>query len=87
MSWSWDLIDGTGIEDQSLVLGTRYQETCVAIADVTLSDGEALRLPNSEELSDHATRSIFRWLRVSGWPRAEQSIYCDSWTASDSEGF
>lgn len=86
MCWSWDLIDGTSTEDQGFMLATQYQETCAATAVASLSDVETFRLPKSQELSERATRSIFRWLRVSGWLHAEQSIYRHSWIASDSEG-
>lgn len=43
MSWSWDLIDGTSIENQGFMLGTQHQEINVATADKSLSI-EALRL-------------------------------------------
>lgn len=34
-------------------------------------------------LSKSATRSIFGWLRVSGWSEVEQEIYCHSWFVSE----
>lgn len=85
--WSWDLIDGLSLEDQGFTLGTQYEETCLAPTDIMLSDLAKSRLPKSEYLSERATRSIFGWLRVSGWPQAEQRIYRHSWIASESEEF
>jgi hypothetical protein len=33
----------------------------------------------SEALSEMATRSIFGWLRVTGYPQSERDIYRQSW--------
>ncbi|CAD6444267.1 8b13afad-1427-4a10-b3bc-d4cea8009edc [Sclerotinia trifoliorum] len=44
-------------------------------------DGEL----KSELLSELATRSIFEWLRVTGYPRCEQDIYRHSWIDLDLE--
>jgi hypothetical protein len=34
---------------------------------------------SSEELSEHATRSIFSWLRAGGYPACEKEIYEHPW--------
>ncbi|MCJ1345861.1 hypothetical protein MMC31_004070 [Peltigera leucophlebia] len=86
MGWAWDLIDGPSLENQGFMIGTQDQETCAATTNVLLPDSEEFWLPKSEELSEYATRSIFHWLRVSGWPQAEQNIYSHSWIVSESEG-
>lgn len=36
-----------------------------------------------EMLSENATRSIFGWLRNSGWPKGEEEIRCHSWIGFD----
>ncbi|KAH6706382.1 hypothetical protein BKA61DRAFT_635617 [Leptodontidium sp. MPI-SDFR-AT-0119] len=37
------------------------------------------RILKDEMLSENATRSIYGWLRNSGWPKGEKEIYCHSW--------
>lgn len=39
------------------MLGTQYEETCVAPTEVILPDIGEFRLPKSEDLSEHATRA------------------------------
>lgn len=80
VSWSWDLIDSTGLEDWGFITDSEYKETPPAVVDAVSPDFQN-RLPKSEMLSESATHSIFSWLRVSGWPESEREIYCHSWFA------
>lgn len=81
MSWSWDLIDGTSIENQGFMLSMQHQEINVATADISLSI-EALRL----DCRSTRCAACFAGYKFRAGPQAEQSISCHSWIASDLEG-
>ncbi|EDO01062.1 hypothetical protein SS1G_03536 [Sclerotinia sclerotiorum 1980 UF-70] len=54
-------------------------------SDDVVSEVRKDRELKSELLSELATRSIFEWLRVTGYPRCEQDIYRHSWIDLDLE--
>ncbi|KAE8344077.1 hypothetical protein BDV24DRAFT_149326 [Aspergillus arachidicola] len=73
-SWYWCLTDGK-IEDPGL-------ELTPSVGGV-LRIGEGLELPLNipcdNSLSEGETRSIFQWLRMSGYPASERAIYQHEW--------
>jgi hypothetical protein len=79
ISWSWDLYDGTVSEDQGFIVDERNKDTSAAAVEIVLLDLQKDRFLKSEMLSEVATRSIFSWLRSSGWPKREKDFYCHSW--------
>lgn len=89
-SWRWDTIEGSDYEDYS------FDQRPIAADhwDAMPGEPDPIRLYNLEvSLQDHtismtATRSIFGWLRVDGYPPTEKSIFTHDWfdTGSSSEG-
>ncbi|KAE8318849.1 hypothetical protein BDV41DRAFT_589613 [Aspergillus transmontanensis] len=73
-SWYWCFTDGE-IEDPGL-------ELTPSVGGV-LRIGEGLELPLNipcdNSLSEGETRSIFQWLRMSGYPASERAIYQHKW--------
>ena len=76
-SWSWDLHDGKALEDRGFTADEGDKNTITA-TPVSLNLPKHIFL-KSEMLSEVATRSIFGWLRNSGWPKREKELYCHSW--------
>jgi hypothetical protein len=79
ISWSWDLYDGTALDDPGFITDEGNRETSAATVEICSLDLPKDRFLKSEMLSEVATRSIFCWLRHSGWPRREKEFYCHSW--------
>ncbi|KAI9739914.1 MAG: hypothetical protein M1818_004970 [Claussenomyces sp. TS43310] len=80
ISWSWDTYDRPALEDRGFTFDKGNKDTSAAAVE---SDSFHLQKDNflkSEVLSEVATRSIFSWLRNSGWPKREKEFYCHSWT-------
>ncbi|KAE8330805.1 hypothetical protein BDV39DRAFT_190397 [Aspergillus sergii] len=73
-AWDWCLTNGE-IEDPGLKLTPSVGEV--------LQIGEGLELPPNipcdDSLSAGETRSIFQWLRMSGYPASERAIYQHEW--------
>jgi hypothetical protein len=84
MNWSWELIDGMSSEDRGFMNDDKHG---AAIRKDAISDRidtlqiemQKIGLPKSESLSELATRSIFGWLRVTGYPPNEKDIRAHSW--------
>ncbi|PYI02782.1 hypothetical protein BO78DRAFT_463756 [Aspergillus sclerotiicarbonarius CBS 121057] len=80
-SWNWSLAHGEELEDSCL--GT----TLPACDDLDMNEPEQpISVPeqydyddDAESLSENATRGIFGWLRLTGYPADEQAIYQHSW--------
>ena len=93
VSWRWDTEDGLSYEDLGYdktsaldmwdVISTEFDA-----APLTTSTTDSLK---SELLSEAATRSIFGWLRVDGYPPFEKAIFSHDWfdggSSSGESGF
>ncbi|KAJ8070713.1 hypothetical protein OCU04_001084 [Sclerotinia nivalis] len=84
LSWSWELTDGTSSIDRGFSTEIEFTEIFTNSGDI-VSEVWKDRELKSELLSELATRSIFGWLRVTGYPRCEQDIYRHSWIDPDLE--
>ena len=78
--WSWDLEDEVRLDDTGFDEGADYADY-VGYADrpqgtrtEILSRAQNGELLKSEVLSELAIRSIFGWLRVTGYPKEEAPI-------------
>lgn len=85
LGWCWELVDGTGSIDSGFNADIECKDIFTSAGDVVLSEVQEDRPLKSESLSESATRSIFGWLRVTGYPRSEQDIYRHSWIDLDLE--
>jgi hypothetical protein len=83
ISWSWNLHDGTVLEDLGFAIDEESKDTSVATIESGSLDLEDDIFLKDEVLSENATRSIFGWLRNSGWPKNEKEIYSHSWIDFD----
>ena len=79
LSWCWDSIDGVVAEDKGYNVTTSHSESAASTANSIPSHGQQAVILQSEFLSEAATRSIFGWLRVNGYPSEEKVIYTHSW--------
>jgi hypothetical protein len=79
ISWSWNLHNGCALEDLGFAVDEEHKDTSVATIESGSLDLENDRFLKDEVLSENATRSIFGWLRNSGWPKNEKDIYSHSW--------
>jgi hypothetical protein len=79
ISWSWDLHDGSSLEDLGFAVDEEYKDISVATIESGSLDIEDDRFLKDEVLSENATRSVFGWLRNAGWPKNEKDIYSHSW--------
>ena len=80
-SWRWDTVDGMSLEDEGLNdegdMGRRYTtSTDLQLASVSNETQGPLK---STSLSEMATRSLFSWLRVDGYPPVEKAIFNHEW--------
>lgn len=83
ISWTWDLHDGTGLEDPGFTVDKEYEDPSLTVIESGSADLQDGRFLKDEMLSENATRSIFGWLRSSGWPNREREFYCHSWIGFD----
>lgn len=84
LGWSWELVDGKSSIDRGFNTEIEFARISINSDDV-VSEVRKDRELKSELLSELATRSIFEWLRVTGYPRCEQDIYRHSWIDLDLE--
>ena len=85
LGWCWELVGGTSSVDSGFNTGMEYKEIFRSAGDAIPSEVQEDRPLKSESLSESATRSIFGWLRVAGYPRSEQGIYRHPWIDLDLE--
>lgn len=83
VSWSWDLHDGTALEDPGFTFDGEYKDTSGATIEIGPLNLKNDGFVKDEALSENATRSIFGWLRNLGWPKNEKEIYSHSWFDSN----
>jgi hypothetical protein len=81
LSWRWDTNDGLSCEDcgfneNGVVDQWGATPTELDIASAPTQTEGFLR---SEMLSELATRDIFSWLRVDGYPPTEEAIFIHDW--------
>jgi hypothetical protein len=62
ISWSWDLYDGTSLEDRSFTVNDENKNISAAMVENVLLDLQKDKFLKSDMLSEVATRSIFSWL-------------------------
>lgn len=78
-TWNWNLLNGKTLEDPGISLMEFYEEP-LARTDkedhYPIQNGLDLF---SEISSEAATRGIFGWLRSTGYPANEKSLYRHSW--------
>ncbi len=67
------------MEDQGFNLNKGNKDISAATVEVVMLDLQKDIFLKSEMLSEVATRSIFNWLRNSGWLQREKEFYCHSW--------
>ena len=80
MGWQWNTEDGLSDTDPGLVEdGTVRWDGTVTKIEATLATPRTMESLKSELLSEVATRSIFSWLRVDGYPPTEKDIFTHDW--------
>jgi hypothetical protein len=83
VSWHWESLKGTTIEDT----GLNQTRKAKCDIDIRLNDPpEAYPIDESESLSEIATRGIFGWLRSDGYPASESFIREHSWFNIEDSG-
>jgi hypothetical protein len=83
ISWSWNLRNGSELEDPGFTVDIQNNDLNAHVIECHFTDQLDERLLKDEMLSENATRSIFGWLRHSGWPKGEKEICCHSWIGCD----
>lgn len=90
LSWGWDTNNGCSCEDYGLdekITPAYHWDAMSVKPDLTHLHNLEDRL-RDHAISETATRSIFGWLRMDGYPPTERSIFTHDWfdTGSSSEG-
>ncbi|XMA11599.1 hypothetical protein WAI453_004390 [Rhynchosporium graminicola] len=83
ISWSWNLRNESELEDPGFNSEMQYYDSSADVIESHSTDQPYETVLKDEMLSENATRSIFGWLRNSGWPKAEKEIYAHSWIGFD----
>ncbi|KAK0111646.1 hypothetical protein ONS95_001990 [Cadophora gregata] len=83
IGWSWNLQNESELEDPGFTADVQWNDSIANAVDFCSTDQLDERILKNDMLSEHATRSIFGWLRSSGWPKGEKEIYCHSWIGFD----
>lgn len=98
MNWSWELTNGMSSEDEGFTNNDKHgsairRESINDKIDALHIDNDKTvplhidlsetGLPKSESLSAGSKRSIFGWLRGTGYPSNEKAIREHSWLALD----
>ncbi|KAL9632747.1 MAG: hypothetical protein Q9204_003663 [Flavoplaca sp. TL-2023a] len=81
VSWRWDTENGLSCEDRGFD-ETAVVDQCGATStefDAASVTTQTEGFLQSELLSETATRSIFGWLRVDGYPPIEKEIFTHDW--------
>jgi hypothetical protein len=71
------------LEDPGFTVDIQYNDSSANVIECHSTDQLDERVLKDEMLSENATRSIFGWLRNSGWPKGEKKICCHSWIGFD----
>ena len=78
-SWAWDLRDGKkSTPDRGFIPNDGFMDADEITVDLLISP-QCRDDPNSEELSEIATRSVFSWLRSNGYPMKERGVWMHPW--------
>ncbi|TPX22398.1 hypothetical protein DIZ76_014270 [Coccidioides immitis] len=78
-TWKWDLDNGMELEDSGLKTNSACSKQIVSPSNNTpVVSGKSWRL-NLQSVSEVATRSIFGWLRMTGYPPSEKDIRTHPW--------
>jgi len=80
VSWSWNLHNGTQLEEPGFTVDNDWYKSTI---EYHFADQLSEKGLKNEMLSENATRSIFGWLRNSGWPKGEENICRHSWIGFD----
>ena len=78
-SWSWDLENEMVAEDRGYNVNSVCLEPIVSASDAVPPIVQETRKLDLLSVSEMATRSIFGWLRMTGYPSNEKSIRLHPW--------
>ncbi|KAL8765920.1 MAG: hypothetical protein Q9209_007163 [Squamulea sp. 1 TL-2023] len=78
VSWRWNIDGGCSCEDFGFSQKSAQQDMIPSKLDL-VSPYEIENWSGNELASEIATRSVFRWLRVDGYPPTEKSIFTHDW--------
>ena len=81
VGWRWDTASGLSCEDQGFSKDAIVDQWGLTADDFGLTSvtSQTNGFLRSELLSETATRSIFGWLRMDGYPPVENAIFTHDW--------
>ncbi len=83
-SWAWDLRDGSkSAPDRGFIPNDGLIDTNETACDLLVNPHVQHRSSASESQAEIATRSIFSWLRLNGYPLREREIWTHPWLNID----
>ena len=83
VSWRWDTEDGLSHEDRGFD-GFTVVDRYDAGPFTEIAHTSAPTQEQNLTISENATRSIFRWLRVDGYPPIEEAVFQHEWFDDES---